>query len=569
MTTTPRPLGPGTVSRLASWLSVHLSDSAQSVAEVARDLGVSEATVHAWLAGRRPEDGSVGFAHLDTSAKLGAWLRARIADSGCTVRQIAESTANVSRGTIHYWIRGEHLPRPPTGDEPDRFDLVLSNPRLGLSLRERVQLDEVRRRLTGTSLSAVAPGPDWPTRGLPADDRAFTGRIEEMRRLDRLLREHSRSRSAVISAITGIGGVGKTALAVHWARSRAVQSRFTDGCLYLNLNGYADVPPTTPDQALTGLLEQLGVDPRAMPTTPDALTEQYRKSLKGKRLLIVLDNARAEPQVRPLLPDEESCLVVITSRNRLDGLHVSHSGIVNLALGALIEAEAASLVRNLLGRLAIKGAEEEEIAAFTAACGHLPLAIHIAAANYLTHHSRSSSIGDYARTLAGDRLGRLNVGPTDPSTSVAAVMDGSYGQLTATAQRTYRLLSLHPGPGVSAAGAASLTGLSDTDTRAALMELTRANLLAEDDRARWSFHDLVRDHAAALAARTCTAAERREARRRLLDHYVHTAYPAALLLLRASTNSPCHSVIPARAPSSSPSLNGRRRWPGSKRSTRG
>ncbi|MDN3242944.1 tetratricopeptide repeat protein [Glycomyces tritici] len=530
MTASPRPLGPDTVAKLASWLSVHLADPGQSVAEVARDLGVSEATVRSWLAGRRPEDGGGEFAHLDTPAKLGAWLRARIIDSGCTVRQIAETTAHVSRVTIYYWIRGEHLPRPPTGDEPDRFDLVLSNPRLGLSLRERVQLDEVRRRLTGTSLHAAGPSADWPDRGLPAGDRAFTGRNEELRRLDRLLREHQRGRAAVIAALTGIGGVGKTALAVHWARSRAVRARFTDGCLYLNLNGFADVPPTSPEQALTGLLEQLGVDPRAVPTAPDALAAQYRESLRGKRLLIVLDNARAEPQVRPLLPAEEGCLVVITSRNRLDGLRVTHAGVVTVALDALIEAEAASLVRNLLGRLTVKGAGEEEIAAFTAACGRLPLAIQIAAADYLNHHARSTAIGAYARALAGDRLGHLTVGPNDPSTSVAAVMDRSYLQLSAAARRTYRLLGLHPGPDVTAAQAAALTGLGAADTRAALMELTRANLLAEDARARCSFHDLLRDHAAALAARTDTGAERRAAMRRLLDHYVHTAYPAAVLI---------------------------------------
>ncbi|MFC3495717.1 tetratricopeptide repeat protein [Glycomyces rhizosphaerae] len=550
MTASPLPPGPDIVARLSSWLAAHLSDTGRSVAEVARDLGVGEETVRSWLAGRRIEDERGEFAHLDTPAKLGGWLRARIADSGCTVRQIAESTEDVSRGTIYYWIRGEHLPRPPAGDEPDRFDLLLSNPRLGLSLRQRVQLDEVRRRLTGTSLNAAPPAADWPARGLPADDRAFTGRNEELRRLDRLLREHRRGRAVVISALTGIGGVGKTALAVHWARSRAVRARFTDGCLYLNLNGYADVPPTSPEQALTKLLEQLGVEPQAVPDDPDAIAAQYREALQGRRLMIVLDNAHSEPQVRPLLPTEADCLVVITSRNRLDGLHATHSGITNLALDTLASTEAASLLRNLLGRLTIKGAEEEEIAAFAAACGHLPLAIHIAAANYLTHHSRSASIGDYARTLAGDRLGHLNVGPTDPSTSVAAAMDRSYRHLTATAQRAYRLLGLNPGADATAALATSLTGLGVGDTRTALRELTRANLLTEDARGRFSFHDLLRDHAAALAGRTDSTAERRDAMRRLLDHYVHTAYPAALLLqpstheLALPLAEPCRGSVP-------------------------
>jgi tetratricopeptide (TPR) repeat protein len=529
VTANPRLPGPDTVARLSSWLAVHLSDSGKSVAEVARELGVSEVAVRSWLLGRTLEDEGE-FAHLDTPAKLGGWLRARIADSGCTVREIAESTEDVSRATVYYWIKGEHLPRPPAGDEPDRFDLLLSNPRLGLSLRQRVQLDEVRRRLTGTSLNATPPAVDWPAWSLPADDRSFTGRNEELRRLDRLLREHHQARAVVISALTGIGGVGKTALAIHWARSRAVRAAFPDGCLYVNLNGYAEVPPTGPEQALTRLLEQLGVDAKAVPDTLDAYTARYQKALQGKRLLIMLDNAHAEPQVRPLLPTGENCLVVITSRNRLDGLGATHSGILNLALDTLTAAEAGSLLRSLLGRLTTRGAEEAEIAAFAAACGHLPLAIHIAAANYLTHHSHSTSIGDYARALAADRLGYLNMGPTDPSTSVAAAMDWSYRHLTPTAQRTYRLLGLHPGPDVSISLATSLTGLGTADTRTALLELTRANMLSEVARTRFSFHDLLRDHAAALADRTDSTAERREAMRRLLDHYVHTAYPAAVLL---------------------------------------
>ncbi|GAA1694833.1 hypothetical protein GCM10009830_48330 [Glycomyces endophyticus] len=537
-----------TAARLGSWLAAHLAGTGRSVAQVARELGVGEEVVRSWLAGRGSGDGE--FARLDTPARLGAWLRARIADSGCTVRELAESTEHVSRVTVYYWLKGEHLPRPPTGDEPDRFDLLLSNPRLGLTLRQRVELDEVRRRLTGTSLNAPPPVADWPDRALPPGDRAFTGRGEELRRLDRLLREHHRGRAVVIAALTGIGGVGKTALAVHWARSRAARSRFAEGCLYVNLNGYAEAPPLGPEQAMARLLEQLGADPETLPAAPEALAARYREGLRGRRLLVVLDNAHAEPQVRPLLPDEPSCLVVVTSRNRLDGLRATHSGITGIALDALTAGEAASLARHLLGLS--RGAEEAPVAAFTAACGRLPLAIRIAAANFRTHHARTSSIGEYARVLGGDRLGHLHAGPADPSTSVATVMDWSYRHLTAAAQRTYRLLGLHPGPDASAALAAALTGLDADGLRGPLLELVRANLLAEDAHGRYAFHDLARDHAAALAARTDTADERREAVRRLLDHYVHTAYPAANLL-RPSTHElalplgePCPGSSPER-----------------------
>ncbi|WP_335987377.1 tetratricopeptide repeat protein [Glycomyces sp. MUSA5-2] len=559
----PEPRRSGSaIAQLSSWLAVHLSDSGRTVAEVADELGVSEETVRSWLAGHRPGDEDGAFAHLDTPAKLGGWLRARIADSGCSVRQIAETTENVSRVTIYYWIRGEYLPKPPTGDAPDRFDQLLSNPRLGLSLRERVELDEVRRRLTGTSLNAEKPVADWASRALPADDRAFFGRNQEQRRLDRLLREHRRGRSVVVAALTGIGGVGKTALAVHWARSRAVKARFVDGCLYVNLNGYADLPPTDPHQALAGLLEQLGVDPEAVPDDPDALAARYQEALRGKRMLIVLDNAHAEPQVRPLIPTEPDCLVLITSRSQLDGLRATHSGAVHLPLDTLSGAEAASLLRGLLGRPIANDAEADEIAAFADACGRLPLAIHIAAANHRTHHARTASVGDYARMLTENRLGRLNVGPTDPSTSVAVVFDRSYRHLSAPAQRTYRLLGLHPGLDLSPALATSLTGMSADDTAAALMELTRASLLTKSLEGRYSLHDLLREHATALAERTDSEAERRKAMRRLLDHYTHTACPAAAMI-RPSIDElaiPLGVPSPGTAPESLTEREAARAW---------
>jgi transposase-like protein len=146
---------PTTLDVLTDALDAHMSRTGQSVADVAVDLGVNVATVCAWFARCRPRDADDEFEHIDTRAKLGRWLRARIAESGCTVREIADTTECVSLRTIYGWIRGDHLPLPPTGEEPDRFDLVLSNPRLGLNLRQRLKLDEVRRRLTGTSTRMI------------------------------------------------------------------------------------------------------------------------------------------------------------------------------------------------------------------------------------------------------------------------------------------------------------------------------------------------------------------------------------------------------------------------------
>lgn len=516
---------------LAAWLTTHMVRTGLTPAQVAADLGVSVGTVQAWLTGRKASEGDNEFARLDTPAKLGGWLRARIAESGCSVRQVAESTEGVSMSTVYNWLRGEHLPPPPTGEEPDRFDLLLSNPRLDLSLRQRLRLDEARRKLTGTSVQAVEPAPAWPARGLPADNRAFTGRNTELKQLDRLLHEYTRDQFTVMCALTGPGGVGKTALAVRWARTRAVKATFTDGCLYLNLNGYADVPPLSSEDALTKMLLQLGVPPRQVPADPDARAAAYQQALSGKRLLLLLDNARAEPQLRPLLPADPQCLAIVTSRNRLPGLAATHPGVAYLPLDALTTVESAALLRKLLGRLAIGAASEEEIDAFAEACGRLPLAIHIAASNYLTyHHARRTSIGAYAQTLTTHHLDHLTAGPTDPDTSLVATMDHSYRHLTGQTQDAYRLLGLHPGPDFTAEAAASLTGLNSEATQSVLRILAQASLLAERGSDRYAFHDLVRDHAAGLAVARDPEADRLAASRRMLDHYLHAADTAARLL---------------------------------------
>jgi tetratricopeptide (TPR) repeat protein len=520
-----------TAGSLASWLIAHMARTGQSLPEVASDLGVRTETVRSWLDGRSADEGNE-FEHLDTSAKLGDWLRARIAESGCSVRQLADSTAGVSMGTIYNWLRGEHLPRPPTEDGLDRFDLLLSNPLLALSLRQRLQLDEIRRRLTGTSLGPAEPAHRWSARGLPSGSRGFTGRKAELRQLDRLLHKHTRGRTAVVAALTGIGGVGKTALAVHWARTRDVRATFTDGCLYLNLNGYADTPPTSPDDAVTKLLIELKVEPQEIPDDPDAKAALYQESLAGRRLLIVLDNALSEPQVRPLLPADPNCIALVTSRNRLHGLEATDPGVTFLPLDTLAAAESRSLLRSLLGRSSAGIASDKEIDALAAACSHLPLAIRIASANYLTHHhAHHVTIGEYAATLAEDPLGELAVGPGDPATSVATALDSSYRQLSESAARMYRMLGLHPGPDLSAAAAASLTGLGLAQARSVLRELTQANLLSEPVPNRYAFHDLLRDYAAVLAERIDAKTGHAEtARRRLTQHYLHSAHRAALLI---------------------------------------
>ncbi|SDD75456.1 ATP-binding protein [Glycomyces harbinensis] len=540
-----------TAARLAAWLAAHMERHRLTAGDVAGELAVSTETVRGWLsAAGRPTPVEAGeFAHLDTPAKLGAWLRARIVDSGRSVREIAEDTESVSTSTVYNWLRGEHLPPPPTGEEPDRFDMVLSHPALGLDLRRRVRLDEVRRRLTGASLRLAAePAADWPARALPAGNRTFTGRGDEHRRLDRLLTQHARGTAVVISALTGMGGAGKTALAVHWARTQPVRATFTDGSLYINLNGYAEAPPLTVDTALRKLLQQFGIDARQMPADTDALAAFYQEALAGRRLLIVLDNAHAEPQVRPLLPGDPGCLAVVTSRNRLQGLGVTHGPVAHVRLDVLSAREAASLLRKLLGALVVKSTSDEDLDALADACGHLPLALQIAAANYLTHaHATGVSIREYADSLHGRRLDALAVGPTDPTTAVSAVLDHSYRHLSPDARRAYRFLGLHPGPDWTLKVAASLLAEPADLVRSLMADLVQANLVSEHRPGRYTFHDLLRDHAAALTARLDAETERREAKQRMLAHYVHTAQTAAFLVDPGITEG----AIPLGAPAPS------------------
>ncbi|MEU6247878.1 tetratricopeptide repeat protein [Glycomyces sp. NPDC047010] len=513
---------PDTAARLAAWLAAHMEHHRLSPDDVARELRVGARQVRDWLAaaGHRPPAAAGEFDHLDTPVKLGAWLRARIADSGLTVRELASSTEHVSMSTVYNWLKGEHLPAPPAADEPDRFDLLLSNPALGLGTHQRVQLDEVRRRLTGTSLHVEDPA-TWDARTLPAANRSFTGRRTALRRLDRALADR-----AALVLLTGIGGVGKTALAVQWARSPLTRATYPDGCLHLDLHGYSAGSPVDAATARVRLLYQLGADPRRIPSDPEAQGALYQRMLADRRILIVLDNAHGEPQVRPLLPAAPGCLALVTGRGRLTGLDVTSPGLVRLDLDVLAAAEATALLRDLLGRLATKDVADADVQALADRCGRLPLAIQIAAADYLTHHHpRRTALADYTAALA---LGALATGPDDPATAVTPTLDHSHRHLSSGAQRAYRLLGLHRAPDFAPAWAASVVAEPLDRARLLLSELAQANLLTVDDRGRYAFHDLLREHAAALAERHETAEDRRAAIGRGLDHWRAGGFAATM-----------------------------------------
>jgi tetratricopeptide (TPR) repeat protein len=377
----------------------------------------------------------------------------------------------------------------------------------------------------GTGIAGL-PGAGSPQQ-LPAGVRHFTGREAELAVLDQVLSEPDSDTpgTVVISAIGGTAGVGKTALALHWAHKVAQQ--FPDGQLYVNLRGFdpSGTPATAPE-AIRGFLDALGVPPERVPPGPEALAGLYRSLLADKRMLIVLDNARDEQQVRPLLPAGPASLVLVTSRSQLGGLAAA-DGARLISLDVLTHAEAVQLLTARLGaaRAAAEPAAVDQIASL---CACLPLALAIAAARAATRSGFPlATLAEELADSAG-RLDALDVG--DPGSSVRAVFSWSTHQLSDQAARMFRLLGVHPGPDISVPAAASLAGLAEASACRLLRELASAHLITEHVPGRYAFHDLLRAHAAEQARDADSQADLAAAIGRVLDHYLHTAARAQFVL---------------------------------------
>jgi tetratricopeptide (TPR) repeat protein len=386
-------------------------------------------------------------------------------------------------------------------------------------------------------------------RQLPVDVRGYAGRTDQLARLDALAATCGKGAGGdattpvVISAIAGTAGVGKTALAVHWAHRAA--KRFPDGQLYVNLRGFdPDGSMVDPAAALRGLLAALGVPTERLPADLDAQAGLYRTVLADKRMLIVLDNARDTTQVRPLLPGAPGCLVLVTSRNPLTGL-IAATGAHCLRLDLLTPDEARDLLTQRLGSRRV-AAEPDAVDTLVSRCAYLPLALALVAARAATHPQLPLAALAAELHDTGTRLDALAA--DDPTTDPRAVFSWSYTALTPPAQRLFRSLGLHPGPDISAGAAASLAALTQTQARSLLAELTTASLIVEHRPGRYTFHDLLRAYATDLARHTDPAEERDAAAERLLDHYLHTAYSANRLLM--TTQDPI--AVPAARPGTAP-----------------
>jgi len=361
-------------------------------------------------------------------------------------------------------------------------------------------------------------------RQLPAAPRQFVGREAALTALDRIAVEAAEPGGAVVvSAVGGTAGIGKTTLAVHWAHRAA--DRFPDGHLYVNLRGYGPGAPLTPAEAIRGFLEAFAVPAQAIPTTLDGQTGLYRSLLAGRRMLVVLDNARDAEHVRPLLPGSAGCLVLVTSRDRLASL-IAVEGAHPVRLDLLTPAEARTMLADRIGPDRV-GAEPGAVDRIIAACTGLPLVLAIVAARATTHPG--FPLADLAAELTGAR-GLDAFAGGDQAVDVRGVFSSSYRGLHPMAARLFRLLSRHPGPDIGTAATASLAGVPPREAQRLLRDLADAHLLVEHRPGRFVRHDLLRAYATELAEELDSAEDRRAATHRLLDHYLRTADRAARLV---------------------------------------
>jgi DNA-binding SARP family transcriptional activator len=405
-------------------------------------------------------------------------------------------------------------------------------------LRQDAALDASAPAL---SLRPAAPPPPPVPAQLPPPVAAFAGRDAELARLDAILdgQEPDDASAVTISAITGTAGVGKTALAVHWAHR--VAARFPGGQLYVDLRGFDPAGPALdPGQALRGFFEAFAVPPERVPAGLDDQVALYRSLLAGQRVLVVLDNARDAGQVRPLLPGSPGCLAIVTSRNHLAGLIAGH-GAHPLGLDLLTPEGARELIARRVGA-GRAGREPGAVDEIVVGCARLPLALTIAAARAATNPRFPLAVFAADLREAGHALDPF--GGDDAATDIRAVFSWSYRSLNPDTARMFRLLGLHPGPDMTVGAAASLAGIAPDRARALLAELTRGHLLSERRPGRYGFHDLLRAYATEQARDRDDDVARGAAVGRLLDHWLHIACAAAALLDPFFAPEPAEPPLP-------------------------
>ncbi|WP_239159930.1 AfsR/SARP family transcriptional regulator [Virgisporangium ochraceum] len=410
-----------------------------------------------------------------------------------------------------------------------------------------------REILAATAAEPPDPGPKEPAPApvrpaqLPGDLPAFTGRAGHLRQLDEALAasRNGPSPAVLITAIAGTAGVGKTALAVHWAHR--IRESFPDGQLYVNLRGFdPSGSPVGAAEALRGFLDALGVAAERVPPDLAERAALYRSLLADRRLLVVLDNARDAGQVRPLLPGSSS-LAVVTSRSDLAGLVVSE-GALPVVLDVLPAHEAHALLVRRMGarRLA---AEPEAAREIVTRCARLPLALAVVAARAVLRPDLplATIAADLREAMRPDPSRSADLAPfrqADPATDLRSVFASSYRALDPVPARVFRLIGLTPGPDIGLPAVASLAGYPLDRARAALDALVAANLVVALPWGRFGLHDLLR----AYAREQVGAGEAEPALRRLVDHYTHVADAGSRLLHSRRGHEPLPDPVPGVVP---------------------
>ncbi|HTZ45560.1 MAG TPA: NB-ARC domain-containing protein [Jatrophihabitans sp.] len=471
-------------------------------------------------------------------------LRSRAAHGARRARLSLDELARrtgIPRSTVHSYVRGVRLPPPDSLD-----DLVIA---MGATEREQREWAEALFRVTADRFDstpaaplATSPGSPAVPRQLPAAPRVLVGRADELGRLDALLATAEDDGAPLVVGISGTGGIGKTALALRWAHQ--VAARFPDGQLWLDLRGYSPGAPLEPVDALERLLRSVGLTTTELAADTEARAATFRSAVAGKRLLLLLDNARDSAQVLPLLPGTAGCVTVITSRTALRSL-AAIGGADTLLLDRLPAPTALSLID--VGPAGADAAVTERIARH---CGGLPLALRIVRERL--SRASAAEVERFADELAGDDGGRLAaLALTDAGSdlSVRGALRWSYEALAPEAAALFRLLPLCYQSTFERRSAAVVHAVDEQEARRLLDLLVDASLLDTAGPDRYRVHDLVLAFAEDCLQHDEQAAVVAAARRRMLGHLIALAEDA---VRRWDPTRPMRIPVPPDCPAGTP-----------------
>ena len=452
------------------------------------------------------EQPGLGFAEL---------LRQLRVDARLTQEELAEA-AELSPRSVSDLERGVHRTAQKVTAHLLADALGLPEPARALFVAAARGRGSAESVLAAAREAAPGAAAAAATRTLPRDSANFTGRERELARLlDAVRPEPAGAVGMGIHVIDGMPGIGKTTLAVSAAHRLA--DSFPDGQFFLPLHAHTPGQrPVDPADSLASLLATAGLPAQLIPAGLEARAARWRDHVAGKKILLLLDDAAGHEQVRPLLPGTAGSLVLITSRRRLAAL----DDAAQISLDTLSLADAATLLVRLAGRSPLSSGDGA-VAEISRLCGYLPLAIGMVASQLRNHPARTPEGVAAELSAARDRLTLIYA----ENLSVGAAFDLSYADLNAAQQRMFRRLGLVPGPSIDAYAAAALDGTGTAAARRCLDELYDQHLLAEPAPGRYELHDLLREHARALAAAD-EPADREAAVTRLLDYYTHAGLAA-------------------------------------------